>query len=141
MFIFGSNLTTILENTTSFLQFNLSRNATYLVYPDTVGAIKGSVNLTMANFGEALYLFGKDYYYIFEIITGIILGLSVKYMFYVRGRKVVVYNSLVSTYFIVVILQWVIGGGVGNLISIPNIVYFLLSFLVLKLILKGTEVS
>jgi hypothetical protein len=137
--IFGSHITTLLtgyeRDTIEFLYSDLSRLITYLVYPDTQRALDGSVNLTVTNFGEAIFFFGKYYFWIYSILSGILIGVimrKIKYHLTNANIKLVV---LYNTYFFAVIIPWLNSGGTFKLISLPNIVYFILIYLIINLII------
>ena len=136
--IFGNGTTSFLtgvkSGTFEFVKYNLSRHITYVSYPDTYGAVQGSVNLTVTNFGEGVYYFGRNYFYIFSILSSFIIGLIIKVLFWKREKSFLIFNSLISVYFTTVLLQWISGGGITSLFQIPVLIYFILTYFILRFI-------
>ena len=56
------------RHSVEFLKFSLPRYITYLYYGNAQGAIDGVVNLTITSFGEAVYWFGRKFYFIASLI-------------------------------------------------------------------------
>lgn len=143
--IFGDKIASLVSgipaNTPEFLKINLSKYISYLIYPDTSGVLEGKVNLTVANFGEAVYLFGVKFYFIFSILTGFLFGKIFKSI----NKSVESGNYkkavLVGTYFFSIAIPWVNSSGFIRLFSIPNLTYMLLSYFILKLLTSKIKVA
>jgi len=103
-------------------------------YPDTYASYKGYVNLTLTNFGEGVYYFGRNYFFIFSILSSFIIGFGIKVLFWKREKSFIIFNSLISVYFTTVLLQWISGGGITSLFQIPVLIYFILTYFILRLI-------
>lgn len=119
-----------------FLKTNLSRLITYMVYPDKEGALAGTVNVTVTNFGHAIYLLGNKFYIIYAIIMGIVIGLVIRAFkkFIIKGQPLKA--SLIGLYFFAVIIPSINSGGIFKLISFPIFIYFIFAFIVAKYFLK-----
>jgi len=141
--IFGSHITTLLigyeRNTIEFLSSDLSRLITYLVYPDTQRALDGSVNLTVTNFGEAIFFFGKHYFWIYSILSGIILGVIIRNIKKNISLLNIKLATLFNVYFFAVILPWLNSGGTFKLISLPNFVYIGAIYILLLYITSNSK--
>ena len=139
--VFGEKISSLLlgisPHDPEFLKTNLSRLITYMVYPDAEGALTNSVNVTVTNFGHALYICGKNFYYFYAIIMGIIIGLSIRAFkkYIIKGYPLLA--SIVALYFFAVIIPSINSGGIFMLFSIPILVYFILSYFILKYIIQG----
>ncbi len=139
--IFGEKISSLLLNISphepEFLKTNLSRLITYMVYPDTERALKGSVNITVTNFGHALYICGRQLYYFYAMIMGIIIGLLVRRLKSYISKGYPFHAALTSLYFFSVVIPSINSGGIFMLISFPILVYFILSYLILRYIIQG----
>lgn len=139
--LFGNNITTSIlgasKDSVEFLSTNLSRKITYLVYPDSYGALKGTVNVTVTSFGEAVYMFGR-LYWVYAILSGVVIGLTIRKIkkSYFNCSPILLICS--SLYFFIVILTWINSGNVFKLISLPTIFWIVFTGVVLKLICFGT---
>lgn len=135
---FGNNITTSLtgarSNTVDFLQYNMARYITYLSYPNTKGAISGEVNLTITTFGESVYHFGRDYFFIYSFFVGFISASCIYLMYFRRTKDFIIFNSVFSVYFTTVFLQWIANGDITSLFQLPRLIYFILIYLVLRFI-------
>lgn len=119
-----------------FLKTDLSRLITYKVYPNTRGALSGVVNVTVTNFGHAIYLLGKSLCVFYALIMGLILGVIIRiYKKYIlKGYPLKA--SLAGLYFFSVIIPSINSGGLFKLLSLPVLIYFLLAYLIVKIFLK-----
>jgi len=117
-----------------FLKINITRLIGYLTYPKYDEALSGAFNLTITNFGEGVYYFGRNFYFIFSILTGLILGFTIRYFFLTKTSLMIIKNVIVNIYLMIVVFTWLMGGAIGNLYAIPTFVYLFLLFLTLKLI-------
>ncbi len=115
---------------------NLSRYITYLVYADTEGALAGTVNLTVTSYGEAIYIFGMKWYFIYAIFSAFFIRYVV--MKFIKNISVNPVRGLMYLiYFYSVVLVWLNSGGIWNLLGPTVIIYMLMSYLFLIVILKG----
>ena len=123
-----------------FLKTDLSRLITYIVYPNTEGALSGTVNVTVTNFGHAIYIFGRTLYIFYAFIVGLIIGLVIRaYKKYiVKGYPLKA--SLTGLYFFAVIIPSINSGGLFKLFSLPVFIYFLLSYIVIITFLKRYQI-
>ncbi len=119
------------------IETNLSRLISYLVYPDIDAVIEGRVNLTVTNFGEAIYIFGLNngFYIIYAVFIGLLFG----YIFRVFQKKI--YNNTVVgltilAYIFGVILPSLNSGGMWNLLSITSLIYTLVTYFALLILVK-----
>jgi len=117
-----------------FLKVNITRLIGYLTYPKASEALSGAFNLTVTNFGEGIYYFGKYYYFIFSILTGLILGFTIRYFFITKTANHILTNTMISVYMMITVLPWLMGGVIGNLFGIPTFIYMLLLYGSLKII-------
>jgi len=143
--VFGNRLASVLSgysvHSVNFLPINPSRLITYMVYPDPVGALAGTVNVTITNFGEAVYVFGRRLFFIHAMIAGLILGVSIRLFrrSLMEGR--VMKGTLCGVYFFSVVIPWVNGGGIWSLIGLPTIIWLLSTYIILFLIVKTKPLS
>ncbi|MFS2414419.1 hypothetical protein AAH145_26365, partial [Bacteroides thetaiotaomicron] len=56
------------ESDKRFIETVAELRITYLYYGNAQGAIDGVVNLTITSFGEAVYWFGRKFYFIASLI-------------------------------------------------------------------------
>jgi hypothetical protein len=138
LYAFGNKIALLLTgyNVTDieFLKINLTRLIGYLTYPKADEALSGAFNMTVTNFGEGVYYFGQYYYFIFSIITGILLGSFTRYVFITNKQPFIVKHTILVVYLMIVLFPWLMGGVIGNLFGIPTLVYLILLYIVLKLI-------
>ena len=139
--IFGAKISSMLlgipQDDPEFLKTNLSRLITYMVYPATREALDNSVNVTVTNFGHALYLFGRNFYFIYAIIMGTVIGLLLR-----QFKKYVLEGypfsaSLIGLYIFAVVIPSINSGGVFQLISIPVLIYLLFTYFIVKYLIQG----
>ena len=141
LYAFGNKLSSLITgySTTDieFLKINITRLIGYLTYPKHEEALSGAFNLTVTNFGEGVYYFGKYYYFIFSIITGTILGFTIRYYFKTIQNNKILKNTMINVYMMTVLFPWLMGGVIGNLFGIPTIIYMLLLYIILKIIISN----
>ena len=123
-------------NEPEFLKTNLSRLITYTVYPDKDRALAGTVNVTVTNFGHAIYLLGYRLYVIYAFTMGIIIGLVMRALKKYILKGYALKASLVGLYFFSVIIPSINSGGIFQLISFPVLIYFISAYIVVRYILK-----
>lgn len=139
--VFGNKISSILlseESTSSitFLKTNLALLISYETYPDTTKVLSGEVNVTVTNFGESIYLFGKELYIIYALVSGLIVGIVIrKFKEYVL-HGVPIKATLLGVYLFSVIIPWFNSACIWNLISLPTIIGLLNTYIVLYLLIK-----
>ena len=136
LYIFGNKLASFITgwqvNSLEYLQIDLGRHIAYLTYPSklTDEALSGAFNLTITNFGEAIYLFGKNYFYIYSLLIGLIISLI--FFLYIKGD--IKLKVVLSVYFITSV---VIGGGrITNIFAVTTFIYLLGVYLIITFILN-----
>jgi hypothetical protein len=138
--IFGNKMASLISgypiNSVEFLKINLARLITYMRYPDISGAIRGTVNVTVTNFGEAVYFFGRQLYFIYAVMAGLIVGVIIR-----KFRKSIMYRlpfkgTLLGVYLFSVIIPWINSASIWNLIGLPTIIWLFGIYIVLYLIIK-----
>lgn len=130
-FVFGIDF-----NSIDILDTNLSRKITYLVYPSWEKALSGTSNVTVTSFGEAVYIFGKNYW-IYAIASGLIFSIFITKIIKYFHRGDVIRSAIYLIYTIVVLLAWLNSSSIFTLISLPVIIYMLMSYLMLVVLLKA----
>lgn len=130
----SSSVLNLPTDSVEFLKSQLSRLVTYLVYPNTQGALNDSVNVTVTNFGDSIYLLGKKLFIFYALIVGILTGYIIR-----NFKRNIIQNhplkaSLFGAYFFSAILPSINSAGLTILISLVTftniiIVYTLLYFL------------
>lgn len=139
--MFGEKISSLLlglsPHDPEFLKTNLSRLITYMVYPDTKRALANSVNVTVTNFGHALYICGTYFYHLYALLMGVIIGIIIRLFknSVIEGNTL--YASLIGLYFFAVIIPSINSGGIFMLFSIPVFIYFVLSYFILKYFIQG----
>jgi hypothetical protein len=138
LYAFGNRIASLITGYSvtdvEFLKINITRLVGYLSYPEADKALSGAFNLTVTNFGEGVYYFGKYKYFIFSIITGLILGLSIRAYLQSRDKDNTIKHVMLNIYVMIIVLPWLMGGVIGSLFGIPTVVYMSLLYIVLKLI-------
>jgi len=138
--IFGNRIASLISgypvDSFDFLKINLARLITYMVYPDAYEAVRGTVNVTVTNFGEAIYFFGKQLYMIYAIIVGLIIGIIIR-----NFERCVIYGipikgALLGVYLFSVIIPWINSACIWNLIGLPTIIWLCGTYIILLLIIK-----
>ncbi len=140
--VFGNSVTETLlghsRNTVEFLSTNLSRLITYLVYPDKEGALAGTVNVTVTNFGEAVYMFGR-FFWLHAIFAGVVAGLVIKRFKVNLNRGKLINSCMWLLYFFTILLPWFNSGNVFILVSLPTIVWLLMTWVTLIVVIRGVR--
>ncbi len=143
---FGENITSkitgIDRHTKEFLKFNVARDVTFDYYKDPEGAITGSGNLTVTSFGEAVYWFGHNFFFIISIIAGVITYKLIIILYKTRRINKLRYNTLVTIYFTSVYISW-LNSTTGSLLSaflgLTTIFYMVLLYYLLKYIESNSK--
>lgn len=135
--IFGNNVAELIlghsQNSVEFLSTNLSRLVTYLAYPNTTGALNGTVNVTVTNFGEAYYMFG-NWFPVYSVFSGIIFYLLIlKFKQSLKNNKLTM-AIIMLTFIHAILLPWLNSSSIFILISLPTIVWISMTLIVLYLI-------
>jgi len=138
LYAFGNKIASVLTGYSvtdpEFLKVNLTRYIGYMTYPKADEALSGAFNLTVTNFGEGVYYFGKYYYFIYSFITGTIVGYIIYKFFRTRHNDMIIFHTMINVYMMVVVFPWLMGGMIANLFGIPTIVYMIILYVVLKFI-------
>lgn len=137
---FGNKITSFVLNveysSLEMISTNLSRLITFLVYPNKLGALSGTVNVTVTSFGESIYILGKYFYWIYAVIGGLFVSWVInKFKSAINKGKVISYVMFI-TYIHSVILPWLNSGGFVSLFSFTTLVYLLATYLFLIFIYK-----
>ncbi len=135
--LFGNKMTELFFdidfNSVEALDANLSRKITYLVYPSWEKALSGTTNVTVTNFGEAVYIFGKNYW-VYSVLAGILISFFVKKLDFYIYKGDVFRVSLFYIFTAAVLFNWLNSSSFLTLISIPVLLYMLLTYMLLKFI-------
>ena len=125
-----------------FLRFSLPRYITYLYYGNPQGAIDGTVNLTITAFGETIYWFGREYYYIGSILFSFLAYKVTVLIFISRKFNNLLQNSMYSVFFVSLFISWLnstSGCFIAYFFGFTSLVYLLLSYLLLKYLISGVK--
>jgi hypothetical protein len=132
LYIFGNKIAAIILDTPvasiEFIKVNLGRYIAYLTYPNYDEALSGELNLTVTNFGYAVYFFGQYYFFFYSIIIGIVLGALIN-IFRYFNNNIVLHSTFASYLFIIVLIG---GGKISNIFALTSFVYILLLYVMLK---------
>jgi len=136
LYTLGNKLSSLITgfptNSIDFLHIDLGRYIGYLTYPSNIAkeALSGAFNLTITNFGESIYLFGKKFFYIYTILISFIIGM----IFYLYSKTNL---QLKIPLLIFIFTNVVIGGGkITNIFSIPVYIYMLMIYILINFILS-----
>lgn len=129
-FIFGIDF-----NSYAALDGNLPRKITFLVYPAWETALSGTSNVTVTNFGEAVYILGH-YYWLYAIFAVFLVSYVIKRLAYHLSQNNIILASMFMIYLFSVILNWFNSSSVFTLISMPVFIYMALSYMMLYFIFK-----
>lgn len=143
----GSKATSILtgypEGSIEFLKYNLARWLTYQTYPDADRAVSGAVNLTVTAFGEAVFFFGRTWFFLYSLVCGVICGFAIRWVRTALQSGGCMQSVLSTVYFAFVILPWMNSGGIVQLVSLPVLVGYSMLFVFLQMLMgvRGRETS
>ena len=144
---FGENIISYLldvdRHSVAFLKYSLPRQITYLYYGNSQGAIDGTVNLTITAFGETVYWFGRNYYFIASVIFSFVTYKLTILVFKTRNVNSLISNTLVSVYFVSAFIVWLnstSGSIFSSLFGFTTIIYMMLSYCLLKYIYNGMNI-
>lgn len=117
------------------LASNLSTYTSLLVYPDYDSVILGKTNVTVTNFSESIFLFGR-FFFIYPLFFGFYVGLLLNIMrrSFCKGKFLCF--SLVSVYFLSVVLPWVNSGSFLSLFSFYTVVFMILTWVLISFLIK-----
>ncbi len=137
--VFGTKLTSLFTgtdvNSIEFLDYSMARKITYLYY-SMDKALTGTANLTITSFGEAVFWFGRKWYFVLSLFMGMILyHLSVS-VFKTRSYTTIKLNILFTVYFTTVFLGWLNSASVASLFGMTTLVYMFLLNIVLRFVLR-----
>lgn len=142
----GENITSMItgvdRHSYDFLKYNVARDVTYDYYKDPDGAITGAGNLTVTSFGEAVFWFGHNFFFIISIIAGVITYKLIIILYKTRRINKLRYNTLVTIYFTSVYISW-LNSTTGSLLSaflgLTTIFYMVLLNYLLKYIESNSK--
>jgi hypothetical protein len=131
------------EDSIEFLKYNLARWLTYQTYPDADRAVSGAVNITVTAFGEAVFFFGRKWFFIYSLMCGAICGFALRWVRTALESGGCMQAVLSTVYFTFVILPWMNSGGIVQLVSLPVIVGYGMLFLLLQVLMdvRGRKTS
>jgi len=135
LYTLGNNLASLIygfpKDSLEFLQINLGRLIGYLTYPPEIAqkAVSGAFNLTITNFGEAIYLLGKNYFYFYTLLVSIAI-ITLLYLY--KKAKIDLKIILIVYFFTSVVIR---GGVFTNIFAITTFVYLSVLYVVIKSIL------
>lgn len=137
--LFGNNINEILfgidSNTVDVLDVNLARKITYLVYPAWEAALSGTTNLTITNFGDAIYILGS-FYFLYAFFAGFFVSfLMSKLSFYLNNGDIFK-STMFLAYILGAVLSWFNSTSIFILLSFPVFVYLILTFTMIYFIFK-----
>ncbi|MFT6908679.1 MAG: oligosaccharide repeat unit polymerase [Oleiphilaceae bacterium] len=118
-----------------YINSNLSILISYMVYPDVESVLSGKTNLTVTNYSESLFIFGKAF-----LAYGLLLGCYVGFLcgiltrLFSRGQWLLF--SLLISYIFSVVLPWMNSGSFLNLFSLFSFIYMFLSYICLRFFLR-----
>ncbi len=139
MSIFGKKITTfvtgISEHSVEMTKLKLSTYISYLIYPDTEGVLNGAGNLTVSNFGEAVFFFGKRFYFIYSIFAGLFIGNLLRSINKNIDKGNILKVVLFATFFFSAIIPWINSSDFFGLFGLPTLVYFSMVYWVIKWVL------
>lgn len=138
--MFGNNIASLLFgidfNSMQALETNLSRKMTFLVYPAWDQVLSGNVNVTVTNFGEALYIFGYNFW-IYALICGFVSYYLFRRINYHAKNNNRIMFLMFLTYYVAVVLSWFNSSSIFILFSFPVLLYMSLTFITIFLILRS----
>lgn len=141
LYNFGNHIASLLtglsKNSIDFLYIDLGRLIGYLTYPSEIAkeALSGSFNLTITNFGEAIYLFGKNYFYFYTLFISLYLGV----MLFLFRKSDISLKVILIVYFFT---SLVIGGGrITNIFAITTFIYLTGVYILINLILNTGRIK
>jgi len=132
----ASLITGYSKDSIEFLKIDLGRHIGYLTYPSEVAkeAITGAFNLTITNFGEAIYLFGKNFFWIYSLIVSFYIG----FIIYLYKYADLLLKTVLIVYFITALD--VGGGRITNIFAFTTIIYLLVLYFVLEFIYNKIKI-
>ncbi|MCJ8161549.1 O-antigen polymerase [Acinetobacter zhairhuonensis] len=122
-------------NSVDVLDSNLSRKITYMVYPNWEKAISGTTNVTVTNFGEAVYILGS-FYWIYAIFSGVIISFFLNKIDLFIYKGDILRTCMYYIFTAAVILSWLNSSSFLTLFSFPVFLYMIMSYCFLKFILN-----
>ena len=132
------------RHSVEFLKFSLPRYITYLYYGNAQGAIDGVVNLTITSFGEAVYWFGRKFYFIASLIFAFVLYKISIWVFKTRKKDYLLKNVIVSVFFTSLCLGWLnstSGCFLSYFFGFTSLVYLFGTYMLIKYVLKGSSLN
>lgn len=138
---FGTKLAALFLGTDNssliVMKTNLSRYITYLVYPDTESAITGTTNVTVTNFGDAVYIFGSSLTWIYAIFTGLFVAWILRLFKRNYFKNNLIKSSMFLIYIYAVIFPWFNSGSFVGLFGLTTIIYISITYIFLLVVVTG----
>jgi hypothetical protein len=142
--IFGVKISSFLTgydtSSVEFLKLFPTKYISYLAYPDTEAVLEGRVNLTITSFGDAVYILGKDYFFIYSIITGIITGYIMLKLRQSLESELPLQFIMSVIFLINIIIPLHNSGDIFAIFSIPTLIYLFALLIFLNFLLKKYRV-
>jgi len=132
----ASYVLAVSQHDITFLKTSLSRLITYLVYPNVAGALSDTVNVTVTNFGDAIYLCGKNLYLYYALFIGLIIGFTIRGFKIYMQKRLPLKTSMMAVYFFSVIIPSINSGGIFTLFSLVVIVNLVICYLIGRYIIQ-----
>lgn len=137
--MFGNNINELLfgidSKTVDVLDVNLARKITYMVYPAWETAISGTSNLTITNFGDAIYLLG-DLYFLYAIFAGFYVIFLFKNLMKNIEDGNIFFSSIILAYLLGVVLSWFNSTTIFVLFSFPTLIYLIMTYFLVLFIFR-----
>lgn len=140
---FGENIISFLSgiprDSPEFLKYTLPRRITYWYYPNTIGALDGSVNLTITSFGETVFWLGHKYFFILSMVFSVLLYKIIILVFKYRRIGTIKRNIMYTIFFTSVFVPWLNstnGSFIAQFFGFTTIIYFSALYLLISHILN-----
>ena len=131
--IFGDHLVKLLFETdnTNLMYWNISKLITYTYYPDWARAREGSTNLTLTIFSDFILYF-ESFWFFGLVIFLLFLYVLIHLMKTAFSGGNIILGSILFLYINMTILSIINSGGFFRALSIPNLVYYLILFIIVR---------
>ena len=142
----GENITSFLtgidRHSVDFLKYSFSRAITYEYYNNYLGAVDGTVNLTVTPLGEGVFWFGRNFYFLVSLI-GVLIFKFIVNGFYSSAARGKIVRNVVFTNFLITFILWLTtsqGFVLSLFIGMTALVYLFLVVISLKFMLKRAKI-
>ena len=102
------------------------------------------MNLTITSFGEAVYWFGRKFYFIASLIFAFVLYKISIWVFKTRKKDYLLKNVIVSVFFTSLCLGWLnstSGCFLSYFFGFTSLVYLFGTYMLIKYVLKGSSLN